>query len=145
METINPIDIVKEIQQVIPKKVEKINNGGCAYFARFLYEEFRQLKLNVEIEIKGLRAMFGGYQHIYLVINGEAFDATDWLNSERRAMKHLEDDLGYEQLKKITHIDDFGSWNSEFGGPEARKKLRNEIRAYFKALKNRVVLNPPSC
>jgi len=125
METINPLDIVKDIQQKIPTKFRNVNRGGCAYFARYFYEEFTKLKLEVEIEIKGLKAMFGGYQHIFLVVDGKSFDAEHWLDNEMKAFrKDAIDTLDHGKLTKITPIDDMWNWNSEFGGVEARKKMQ---------------------
>jgi hypothetical protein len=126
------LDIVKELHKEIPAKFKKVNNGGCAYFARFFYEEFTKLKTEVEIEIKGLRSFWGGYQHIFLVIEGKPFDAGGYIDEEieKFGPKYGIDHLDHEKLLDITNIDDRENWNPEFGIND-RKNLGKELKDYF--------------
>ena len=124
------LDIVKELQKIIPQKFKNVNTGGCAYFARFLYEEFKKMNINAQVEIMGFRSisMFGGYQHICLMVEGKSFDAEDCLDNELD--RFLIDHLDYSRLSSMTSITDRENWNPQFSIDD-RKNLKKELEDYF--------------
>ena len=135
-------DIIVGIQRAVKKNdLCDINHGGCAYFARFVYEKLRQLGIDAGIFAYAEDQHFKKYNngedtsfcHVFLKLGKFYFDGEDTVTDRRKIMasrgrKFVQ--VEYDFLTKTTPIEDEDLWNSSFSIKE-RLKLKDIVEEFF--------------